>query len=134
MSETFASSALQKMENKKHGTLLTVWLFLMLIVNIGSALTYQFWSLYIITGFPNMPSWLLYSYEILSLANVVFIVSLFQWKKWAFFAFSISMAVSIVLNLSAGTGAGKGILSAIGNLISVILLYLILRPSWGMFE
>lgn len=133
MSETFVSSVPQKVENKKRGTLLTVWLVLMLIINIGSVLTYQFWSSYLISR-SSIPSWLLYSYEVLSLTNVVFVIFLLKWKKWAFFAFSVSMAVSIVLNLSAGTGAGKGMASAIGNLISVIILYLILRPSWGMFE
>lgn len=130
MPETFESSLLPKEESKKRGTLLTIWLILMLITNAGAALTYLLWNSAIIAAFPNTPPWIFYIYGILALANVIFTVFLFMWKKWAFFAFCGIAGIAFILNLIIGLG----IITSIFGLAGLVILYLILRSKWSLLE
>lgn len=130
MPEAFESSVLPKEESKKRGTLLTIWLIWMLIANTGATLTYLLWNSAIITAFPNAPSWMFYIYGILCLANVIFAVFLFMWKKWAFFAFCGIAGIAFILNLIIGLG----IVASIFGLAGPVILYLILRPKWSLLE
>lgn len=130
MSETFESSVSQNIENKKRGKLLTFWLVLMLITNAGAALTYLMWNSSIIATYPNVSSWIWYIYGLLGLANVVFTLFLFMWKKWAFFAFCGTTVLAFVLNLIVGLG----IIAAIFGLIGPVILYLLIRSKWGLLE
>jgi hypothetical protein len=120
----------QNIENKKRGKLLTFWLVLMLITNAGAALTYLIWNSSIIATYPNVSSWIWYIYGLLGLANVVFTLFLFMWKKWAFFAFCGTTALAFVLNLIVGLG----IIAAIFGLIGPVILYLLIRSKWGLLE
>ncbi len=130
MPEVFESSTPSKVENKKRGKLLTCWLIIMLIANIGTSLTYLLWNSTVITSFSNIPVWIFYIYGILALANAAFTVFLFRWKKWAFFAFCGSAIIASVLNLLIGIET----LSIIAGLTGPIILYLILRSRWNLFE
>ena len=130
MPETFGSSVSQNIESKKRGKLLTFWLVLMLIINAGTAFTYLIWNSSIIAMYPNVPSWIWYIYGFLGLANVVFTIFLFMWKKWAFLAFCGMAALAFILNLIVGLG----IISTILGLAGPVILYLILRSKWGLFE
>lgn len=130
MPETFEIPASYKEESKKRGKLLTGWLVLMLIVNAGAALTYLLWNSSIIAMYPNAPSWIFYIYGILGLANVVFTVFLFSWRKWAFFALCGSTGVGFILNLIIGLG----LVVDISGLAGPVILYLILRSRWNLLE
>ena len=130
MPETFGSSVSQNIESKKRGKLLTFWLVLMLIVNAGTALAYLTWNSSIIAVYPNAPSWIWYIYGLLGLANVIFTVFLFMWKKWAFFALCGMAALTFILNLIIGLG----IIYAIFGLAGPVILYLIIRSKWGLLE
>ena len=130
MPETFEGSVSQKVEGKKRGKLLTFWLVLMLIANAGTALTYLLWNSSIITTYPNVPSWIWYIYGLLGLANVVFTIFLFMWKKWSFFAFCGMAALTFILNLIVGLG----IIPAIFGLAGPVILYLIIRSKWSLLE
>ena len=130
MPETFESSVSQKIESKKRGKLLTSWLVLMLIANTGTALTYLLWNSPVIATYPNVQSWIWYIYGLLGLANVVFTIFLFMWKKWAFFAFCGITTLAFILNLIVGLG----IIAAIFGLTGPIILYLIIRSKWSLLE
>ena len=130
MPETFESSVPPKIENKKRGALLTIWLIIVLIANVGTALTYLLWNSSIIATYPNVPSWIWYIYGLLGLANVVFTVFLFMWKKWAFFAFCGMAALAFILNLIVGVG----IIVAIFGLAGPVILYLIICSKWSLLE
>ena len=123
MSETFESP----ISLKKHGVLLTIWMILIIIVNIGS-ISGLFWS----SAYPNTPSWLIYVYAISGSANVVFMIFLFMWKKWAFFAYCASVIVVFILNMiDLGVGsAGSPLFALAGPLI----LYWILHSRWNLLE
>ena len=52
-----------------------------------------------------------------------------MWKKWAFFAFCGIAGIAFVINLVI-----RGGFSSILGLLGPIILYLIMRPKWDLFE
>ncbi|NCO96528.1 MAG: hypothetical protein COY38_05245 [Candidatus Aenigmarchaeota archaeon CG_4_10_14_0_8_um_filter_37_24] len=117
-------------KEKKRGGLLTAWLILMIIANSFTTLTYLFLNSLIIAAFPNVPSSIFYIYGALELANVIFAIFLFKWKKWAFFAFCTSAVIIFIMNVSIGLS----IFTALFGLIGIVILYLILKPKWNLLE
>ncbi len=115
---------------KKRGALLTIWLILMLVFNGITALTYLLGGRFITALLPTIPSWTIYILGIGGILNVIFAIFLFRWKKWAFFAFCGMAGIAFIINL----GIGTGIVSAIFGLFGPIILYLIMRPKWDLFE
>ncbi len=115
---------------KKRGALLTIWLAIMLILNIITALSYLLLNASIASFYPGIPLWIFYLYGLLSLANAVFVIFLFKWKKWAFFAICASAAIIFIMNISVGIKTT----AAIAGLLGPVILYLIMRPKWNLFE
>ena len=115
---------------KKRGALLTIWLILMLLANAIVALGYLLGGGAIIARFPTIPSWAIYVLGIGAIINVILTIFLFMWKKWAFFAFCGVAGIAFIINLVIGIG----IVSAILGLLAPIILYLIMRPKWDLFE
>jgi len=115
---------------KKRGTLLTIWLILMLIFNGITALSYLLGGGFITSVLPTIPMWVIYSLGVFALLNFVFAIFLFMWKKWAFFGFCGSAGIIFVINLIIGIG----FVSALLGLIGPVILYLIMRPKWDLFE
>jgi len=115
---------------KKRGVWLTIWLVLMLIANFVTALTYLVLNKTISAGYPNIALWVWYIYGLLALANFVFLILLFRWKKWPFFAFCGITIVAFIMNLVIGLG----IFAAISGLIGPIILYFSMKSRWNLFE
>jgi len=120
-----------EMERKK-GVLLTIWLILMLVGNLGFALTYLIIAIGLsASGGPSpLPLWAFYVLGIFGLLNFIFTIFLFMWKRWAFFAFAGSASIVFVINLMLGLGI---IISSLG-LIGPVILYLLLRSKWDLLE
>jgi hypothetical protein len=116
------------MAKKERGALLTFWLILMLILNGVTALLYLLGGKFVAALSPLIPVWAIYALGILSLLHVIFTIFLFMWKKWAFFAICASICVVLVINLMIGIG----MMSFLG-LLSPVILYLIMKPKWGLF-
>ena len=113
---------------KKRGILLTLWLILLIIFGLIPL----FVNLLIIVFPPSLLEIPFYSYFIylfISLANLIFFIFLFKWKKWAFFAFCGSAVIAFIMNLAIGLG-----IFAIFGLAGLVILYLIMRPKWDLFE
>ena len=117
-------------ETKQHGLLLKIWLILMVIANIISALTYLLFNSTVSAYYPNMPSNLFYLYGLISIADVVFLGYLFNWKKWGFYALCATAAAIFIMNISIGID----MITAVFGFSSVFLLYLILRPKWNLLD
>jgi len=115
---------------KKRGVLLTIWLVLMLIANFFTALSYLILNSTIASVYPNVPSWIFYIYGLIGLANLAFVIFLFMWKRWAFYAFCGSAVIAFIIHLAIGLG----IVAAIFGLAGPIILYLIMRSKWDLFE
>ncbi len=138
-----------KKENSR-GALLTIWLILMLISTILTAASYLIIMAFLALGAPNgsateslgftaavinpiiqsVPSWAVYFLGIFSVLNLIFIILLFKWKKWAFLGLCITAIIVLIVNLAIGTGA---LLSFLG-LLGPIILYLLLRPKWNLLQ
>lgn len=115
---------------KKRGAWLTIWLILMLIANLYSALLYLILNKTLMSVYPHAPLVAWYIYGLLTLANFVFVIFLFMWKRWAFFACCGTTLIAFILNLVIGLG----IFSAIFGLVGIVILYLSMKSRWDLFE
>lgn len=117
---------------KERGALLTGWLFLMLVANIASVMLYFVFGISTVARqlfLPNIPLWAIYTFIALGLLNILSTVLLFKWRKLGFFALCASAGTAFAANLIVGVG----VFSVVG-LVSVPVLYLILRPKWNMLK
>jgi hypothetical protein len=122
-------------EGKKRHGCLTAWLILMIVANSVTALVYLLGSAAIRRSLPNAPGWAFPVLIVFSLFNLVCSIALFQWKKWGFWGFCGSSVVALVVNLSSGLG----IVSILGGLIGLLLLYGVLNigkedKGWPQLE
>lgn len=112
------------METKKRHGCVTAWLILMIIANSITAISYLLMGDTILENLPNPTSKsTLILLAILGLANLAFAILLFQWKKWAFWGFTASALITLVINLSIGLSIGQSLLGLLG----FILLYVVLQ-------
>ena len=111
-------------KNKKRGALLTIWLVIMLIANTYTS--YTFLKL----ASSEIGTWIYYAYSFVGLLNAIFAISLFMWKKWAFYAFCGSSVLAIILNLTMNTG----IFAIFFGIAGPTILYLFMRSKWKMFK
>jgi uncharacterized membrane protein YcgQ (UPF0703/DUF1980 family) len=113
-------------ETKKRGTLLTVWLILMLIGNASTFIAYFLGGSLL---FPIIPSWAIYSLGALAGFNILLIIRLFRWKKWAFFALVGTTAMAFAINTIL-----IGLPASLLGLIGIVILYAVLRPKWNLLQ
>ena len=99
---------------QRHGCL-TAWLIFMLIGNSLAALLYA--SGVMNRGMPNAPAWAFPAFIVICIANVVFSIALFQWKKWGFFGFLGTTILSSVVSLRTGVPIFHVAAGAVGFLI-----------------
>jgi hypothetical protein len=117
-------------KKNKRNTLLTTWLIIMLVANILTALFYLFFNSLVASMYPSVAPEIFYVYSILSITNSVLVIFLFDYKKWAFFAFCITALIAFVMNLIIGLD----LLSTSFGLLGPVILYLIMRPQWKLFK
>jgi hypothetical protein len=115
---------------KKRGAWLTIWLILMLIANFFTALTYLILNKTVELAYPNVSITIWYIYGLLALANFVFVIVLFMWKKLPFFAFCGMAIISLIMNLAI---LGLSIFTVFG-LVGPIILYFSMKSRWELFE
>lgn len=112
------------MDSKQRHGCVTAWLILMIITNSITSISYIFMGDAIkqnLNGQISQTTLLILS--ILGIANLIFAIMLFQWKKWAFYAFAVTSLITLVLNLSNGLGFGPSLFGLSG----VVILYAILQ-------
>jgi hypothetical protein len=80
--------------------------------------------------YPNVSSWMWYLDGIIAIANVVFVIFLFMWKKWPFYGICALTIIVFILNIIAGFG----IISSIFGLLGPAILYLFMRFRWKLFD
>jgi hypothetical protein len=121
-------------KKNRHGCL-TAYLSVMLLANSVTALTYTLGGAAISEALPDMPGWGSPVLAVLGLFNLVCTVGLFKWKKWSFYGFCASCALTLAVNLSLGVG----VVSIVGGLMGVILLYGVLqiggdKSGWAQLD
>jgi hypothetical protein len=100
-------------QRQRHGCV-TAWLVIMIILNSLTAITYLFARDFITNNLPNVPKTMIVLLGIFGVANVIFAVMLFQWKKIGFWGFIVSSIVVLIINLSIGIGIGQSLLGLVG--------------------
>ncbi len=106
----------------RHGCL-TAWLVLMIIVNSAIALVYILGGAAIRQSYSSAPGWAFTVLAVAGIVNVVCSIALLKWKKWGFFGFTATSAVTFAVNLMIGVP----ILQALFGLLGIAILYGILQ-------
>ena len=107
---------------QRHGCF-TAWLVLMLIANTATAISTPLMFSAIKQTAPNFSAGALAIIVIAAIANVVFAVALFKWKRWGFYGFITTAIIALITNLSIGLGVGQSIIGLIG----IPLLYWVMN-------
>lgn len=110
----------------RHGCL-TAWLILMIVANAATALSTPFMYDAIKRTAPDASPTTVALITIAGVANIIFAIALFRWKKWGFFGFLASSIVAIATNVFVGLGITQ---SAFG-LVGIVILYWVLNMSDG---
>jgi len=102
----------------RHGGLVA-WLVIVLAANIAAAavILYMYWV--VNKTFPDASVWSTAIRTTVALANVVFVIAIFKWRRWGFYGFIVSSLVALVTNISIGIGIPQSLVGLIG----VLLLY-----------
>lgn len=112
------------METKKRHGCVTAWLILMIIANSFSAIAYLFLGEMIRDTLPqDISQSMMYILALLGIANLIFAIMLFKWKKWAFWGFVATSIAAFGINMSLGLGIG----SSLFGLVGIAVLYGILQ-------
>lgn len=122
------------MAKQRHGCL-TAWLILLIVVNSLVAVVYLFASSMIKANLPNTPAWAIPVLAVACIANVIFAIALFQWKKWGFFGFIGTTILALAINLSLGLSAFQ----IVPGLLGIVILYAVLQignedKGWPQLE
>jgi hypothetical protein len=126
----------QNVTKQRHGCV-TAWLVLMIIANSLTAIIYLFASEMITKNLSmDISNSMIMLLGILGIANVVFSIMLFQWKKLGFWGFIITSIGALIVNLSIGLG----IVQSLFGLAGIAILYGVLQikkdniPAWENLE
>lgn len=121
---------------QRHGCV-TAWLVLMIIANSLTAMIYFFSSEMITKNLSmDVSNSMIILLGIICIANVIFSVMLFQWKKLGFWGFIITSIGAFIVNLSIGLG----IVQSLFGLVGIAILYGVLQikkdniPAWDNLE
>jgi hypothetical protein len=113
---------------RKRGGCLVAFLIVASVANAMVGVSYLAQGAELSRLLPDMPAWIFPLLGVLSLANLGFIIAIWQWKKWGAYGFFATAAIVFVINvLTIGAGAFTG-------LLGVVLLGFLLRPVWDEME
>lgn len=116
--------------NRTRGSLLSIFLVIMIFANAGSSYSYFIQTDTFIENVPRASYSILYFLGALSLINIIFAFGIIFWKKWGVYGFYGVTASAFVTNLILGLGL---IVSALG-IIGAIILYLLTKNKWSQFS
>jgi hypothetical protein len=86
----------------------------MLVANSLTMATYLLAGDKIAAKFPNAPRWLPYVLAVGCALNIIFTISVFRWKKWAFYGFCIVAGACFLINVSIGLPWYSAVLGLLG--------------------
>lgn len=120
----------------RHGCL-TTWLVLVIIANALTVLSYVIFILprAVHSARPDSPAWALFVMTILGIANLVFAVALFRWKRWGFFGLLVTTTLALIINLRIGIKPAV----FVAGLCGIVILYTVLqiggkKKGWDQLE
>jgi hypothetical protein len=125
---------------KQRGTLLTLWLVIMMISSAFYAYVYIAITYALVTNnqailksYPlnswTIPIWAAILFSILNVVNICSVIALFKWRKWGFYTFCVSAAVGVMVNFALGVGP-----TSVFGLLGISILGSILVRKWNMLK
>jgi hypothetical protein len=111
---------------RARGGCLTILLVLIIVINPLVAIYYITSGSSVQDTYPDMPDWALPVLIVFSLANCVFGIALWLWKKWGLYGFAVSSVVAFIVNIMSGIP----VFSAIFGFVGLGLLAFLLRNEW----
>jgi hypothetical protein len=106
----------------RHGCL-TTWLVLVIVANAATAISTPLLYDAIRRTAPNASPTSVAVITIAAIANIIFALALFRWKKWGFFGFVASSLVAFGTNIYVGLG----VVSSLVGLAGICVLYWVLH-------
>ncbi len=121
-------------QKQRHGCL-TAFLIFMLLANLLAAYGNIAMQEGILSVFPRLSSNLILILAAGGLLNVVFVIAIFNWKKWGFWGFSVSAIIVFSINVYGGVG----VFAAVAGLAGVLVLFAVLKigkekAGWDQLE
>jgi hypothetical protein len=95
----------------------------MLIANTATAISTPLMLSTIRQAAPNVSAGSVAIIVTAAIANIVFAIALFKWRRWGFYGFIVTATVALITNLSIGLGIGQSIFGLIG----IPLLYWVMN-------
>ncbi len=106
----------------RHGCL-TTFLVVGIIANTFTVLFYTLGSAMVRAASPNLPGWAPPVLAVMGICNIAFFAAIFRWKKWGFYGFLASAAITFAINLSVGLN----IVTSVLGLSGIAILYWVLQ-------
>jgi hypothetical protein len=113
----------------KRGGCLTAFLIFMLITNPLVAIYYFVSGSSVTQALPAMPAWIIPILGVGSIANFIFALAIWKWKKWGMYGFAASAGIVFFIN-----AIYINILTALWGLVGIGLLAYLLRQVWSQME
>lgn len=114
---------------RKRGGCLTAWLAFLMLANLLLAIQYLIAGSVARQAIPVLPAWIVPLMGLLALANCVFAIGIWKWKRWGLYGFIGSSLAAFVVNLMT-----TGFVLALLGLVGVGILAFLLRPVWRHLE
>ena len=127
--ETKSGASPTLKSERKKGTLLTLWLALLILANAYGTLI----GILDITSnasvLLSLPLWAIYMSIISSVLIVISVIAMLKWKKWGFYMYCFIVVLGFAVNLILGIGVFPFI-----ALVGIAITYLLIRSKWALFE
>jgi len=112
---------------KKLGTFLLVWTILGLVGNSVGLLMNLGASVFIGSILPDFPVWTLFVGGLIAIANIIFLINVFFFKRWAIYGIGAAAVVMFIINIISSLEVVSIIFSVLGLIAPGILVW---AASW----
>jgi hypothetical protein len=112
---------------QRHGCV-TAWLIFMIVANSLTAGIYLFAKELVTKSLPvDVSTPMIILLGVIGIANIIFSIMLFQWKKLGFWGFAITTAGALIINIIIGLSIGQSLFGLAG----IAILYGVLQIKQG---
>jgi len=109
-------------ETKERRGCLTYWLLYALLI------------IYFALSFFSNTQWIRIASLGITVFQIIFIIGIWLWKKWAAFGYAIVTITSPIIAYLDATSFSRVLIILILSLSLVLELYLVVKPKWRFFE
>jgi hypothetical protein len=115
--------------NRKRGTLLALWLVLLILANAYGTIRNIFDIFSNSSVLLSVPLWASYALTVGSVLIVLSAIAMLEWRKWGFYLYCAVAVLGFAVNLTVGAGV-----FAFVGLVGIAITYLIIRSKWAFFK